>query len=119
MIQLIIVPLTGEVFAYEPEAQLLTGFDNEQFGLEPNYNWQRLKLKEPIPSIEAWQADPGKYSTAHYVHAQITAKDGTQFTVGGSFAYVTSETKANYKSVQLLRLFNDRNLARKNVEVQW
>ena len=118
----LIIGLTGEVFCYDPVWEIMTSIDGQVYGhtAEAIACLEKVPLKQAIPSVEAWRADPGLYSHAHYVRYRVDGKYNTSYEAGGAtFAHAISQQDNSYVTkVTVTALFADRNLARRGMKVQ-
>ena len=111
-------PKTGEVFLWDGATETMYGIDGSPYGMKPEVieEWQSVEYY-PIPSLQAWQHDPGHFSWAFYVRARIIGFPN--FTVGGSFLCIQNWARENEKDFVLIGCYRSRNLARSGADVEW
>ncbi len=120
-LELVENPDTGEVFLYSSLRGIIQAFNGTTRGIAfvTVQDWERIILKQAVPSLFDWRKDPGLYSDAHYVYARIDLCDRTHFTAGGSFLQVMNWNEDFGSGVTWLKCFRDRNLVGQDADVQW
>jgi len=111
-------PKTGEVFLWDGPISTMYGIDGSPYGMKPEVIEEWLSIGVvAVPSLWAWQRDPGHYSPAFYVRARIAGLPN--FTVGGSFLCVQNWARENKRDFVLMGCYRSRNLARSGADVEW
>ena len=110
-------PNNGELVADFPQFGQVYLFDGTPIGRD---GWIDTWVKVgEAPDMDAWQADPGRYTPAYIVTHIVTGKDDRVeiFVAGGSYLYVTAWCKDfNGRMGAYKHLYDDRNTVRKLAE---
>jgi len=111
-------PKTGEVFLWDEATETMYGIDGSPYGMKPEVieEWLGIEVVR-VPSLLAWQQNPGHYSPAFYVRARIVGFPN--FTVGGSFLCIQNWARENSRDFVLMGCYRSRNLARSGADVEW
>lgn len=113
-------PKTGQVYMDADAIDTLYSFDGTPHSRYDAAN--EWKIVGECDNLFAWQADPGKYGP-HSVTVQVKLLcDKTHWTGGGSFVYIQSYLADNADQIvshRFISLWQDRNTAHANAQVQW
>jgi len=124
---------SGEVFLYDQDAHLLTGFDGLSFGIMPKVVgdtafWEEISVKHVIPDYLQWRKAPGEYSDAHFVRCTIVLKQANfptthklePYSWGGNIvALIGYIEDYDVYSIENEILLNSRQEAHQGADCQW
>jgi len=113
-------PKTKEIYLDADAIDTLYSFDGTPHSRYESVNaWA---IAGEAPDLFSWQKDPGLYGP-HFCTVQIRLLcDRAHWTGGGSFVYIQSYLSDNAEQIvshRFASLWEDRNTARANAQVQW
>jgi len=115
-------PQTGKIYLRTgmktPQGETLYSFAGTPISVRGTETWEQVNTRD-VPCLFEWQRDPGHYGP-HYAQARLLDNvAGRHWTAGGSFVYIKTWAEEHDHTITPLALFDDRNLAREHVDVEW
>lgn len=117
-------PISREIFA--DDGRCLYRFDGMPLARPAGADgWP---IVGEVPTLAAWQADPGRYGPHYATYAIRFGSEREQWTAGGSVVFIRNwirDTAERLKGTgdwlcwSPRSIWKDRNTARANADVQW